>query len=440
MSLNYLVNPGCGLKGEIRVPGDKSISHRSIIIGALAEGITEVVNLLEGEDVLSTVKAMRALGVRIEAPKEGLLKIHGVGFKGLQSLKAPLDLGNSGTSMRLLAGVLAGQNFDSRLFGDDSLMARPMGRVIHPLNLMGASLRGENGDYPPILITGKKTLTGIQYDMPVASAQVKSALLLAGLFIDGEITVREPGPTRDHTERMLEGFGYSISRESKKISLRGGGTLVGRPIEVPADLSSAAFFLIGAAITPNSDILLKHVGINPTRTGILKILELMGADFQILNQREVSGEPVGDIRIRYSKLRGIEIPSDLVPLAIDEFPVIFIAAACAEGCTKLSGAAELRVKESDRIASMAIGLDVLGVKNKVMDDGIVISGGVIKGGKVNSFDDHRIAMAFAIAGLAARSPIEISNCENIATSFPNFCEAATNIGVDVVMKANSPEV
>ena len=220
--------------------------------------------------------------------------------------------------------------------------------------------------------------------------------------------------------------------------MRGGGTLVGRPIEVPADLSSAAFFLVGAAITPNSDILLEHVGINPTRTGILKILELMGADFQILNQREVSGEPVGDIRIRYSKLRGIEIPSDLVPLAIDEFPVIFIAAACAEGCTKLSGAAELRVKESDRITSMAIGLDVLGVKNKVLDDGIVISGGVIKGGKVNSFDDHRIAMAFAIAGLAATSPIEISNCENIATSFPNFCEAARNIGVDIVMKVDSP--
>ena len=438
MSLNYLVNPGCGLKGEIRVPGDKSISHRSIIIGALAEGVTEVVNLLEGEDVLSTVKAMRALGVRIEAPKEGFLQIHGVGFNGLQSPKAPLDLGNSGTSMRLLSGVLAAQNFDSQLFGDDSLMARPMGRIIHPLNLMGASLRGENGDYPPILITGNQTLTGIQYDMPVASAQVKSALLLAGLFIDGEVTVREPGPTRDHTERMLEGFGYSISKESNKISLSGGGTLVGRSIEVPADLSSAAFFLVGAAITPNSDILLKHVGINPTRTGILKILELMGADFQILNQREVSGEPVGDIRIRYSKLRGIEIPSDLVPLAIDEFPVIFIAAACAEGCTKLSGAAELRVKESDRIASMAVGLDVLGVKNKVMDDGIVISGGVIKGGKVNSFDDHRIAMAFAIAGLAAISPIEISNCENIATSFPNFCETARNIGLDIVMKVDSP--
>ena len=216
MSLNYIVNPGCGLKGEIRVPGDKSISHRSIIIGALAEGVTEVVNLLEGEDVLSTVKAMQALGVRIEAPKEGFLQIHGVGFDGLQPPKAALDLGNSGTSIRLLAGVLAGQNFDSRLFGDDSLMARPMGRVIHPLNLMGASLRGGNGDYPPILITGNQTLTGIQYDMPVASAQVKSALLLAGLFIDGEITVREPRPTRDHTERMLEGFGYSISRESKK--------------------------------------------------------------------------------------------------------------------------------------------------------------------------------------------------------------------------------
>tara|TARA_B100000579_G_scaffold436095_1_gene461084 strand:- start:417 stop:1739 length:1323 start_codon:yes stop_codon:yes gene_type:complete len=440
MSLNYLVNPGYGLKGEIRVPGDKSISHRSIIIGALAEGITEVVNLLEGEDVLSTVKAMRALGVRIEAPKEGFLQIYGVGFKGLQSPKAPLNLGNSGTSMRLLSGVLAGQNFDSRLLGDDSLMARPMERIIHPLNLMGASLRGENGDYPPIVITGNQTLTGIQYDMPVASAQVKSALLLAGLFIDGEVTVREPGPTRDHTERMLEGFGYSLSRESNKISLSGGGTLVGRPIEVPADLSSAAFFLVGAAITPNSDILLKHVGINPTRTGILKILELMGADFQILNQREVSGEPVADIRIRYSKLRGIEIPSDLVPLAIDEFPVIFIAAACAEGNTKLSGAAELKVKESDRITSMAIGLDILGVKNKVTDDGLVISGGVIKGGKVNSFDDHRIAMAFAIAGLAATNPIEISNCENIATSFPNFFEVAQNIGMDIVMKVHSPAV
>ncbi len=434
MSLSYLVNPGFSLRGEIRIPGDKSISHRSIILGSLALGTTEVLNLLESEDVLSTVKVMRELGIRIEMSLEGTVHIYGDGFRGLKPSKKPLDMGNSGTSMRLLSGVLAGQNFDSHLIGDNSLMSRPMGRIIHPLNSMGAALSGEQGDYPPIFIKGNRELTGIRYEMPVASAQVKSALLLAGLYVDGETTVKEPSPTRDHTEKMLEGFGYSITREKDLISLRGGGYLTGRRIEVPGDLSSAAFFLVGASITPGSDILLQHVGINPTRIGILKILELMGADFQIVNSREMSGEPVADIRVRYAKLSGIEIPEILVPLAIDEFPAIFIAAACAEGLTTLSGAAELRVKESDRISCMAEGLDALGVKNKVMDDGIIISGGVIKGGSVNSFDDHRIAMAFAIAGLVATDPIEISNCENIATSFPNFFEVASDIGLDITQR------
>ncbi len=434
MSLSYVVNPGFSLTGEIRVPGDKSISHRSIILGCLASGTTEVVNLLESEDVLATVRSMRELGIRIEMPIEGVVHIYGEGFKGLKPSNKPLDMGNSGTSMRLLSGVLAGQNFDSHLIGDNSLMARPMGRIIHPLNSMGAALSGKQGDYPPICIKGNRELIGIRYEMPVASAQVKSALLLAGLYVDGEITVIEPSPTRDHTERMLEGFGYSIRRKKNSISLRGGGYLKGHRIEVPGDLSSAAFFLVGASITPGSDILLQHVGINPTRIGILKILELMGADFQIVNSREMSGEPVADIRVRYAKLSGIEIPESLVPLAIDEFPAIFIAAACAEGPTKLSGAAELRVKESDRISCMAAGLDTLGVKNKVKDDGIIVSGGGIKGGNVNSFGDHRIAMAFAIAGLVATDPIEISNCENVATSFPDFFEVAAGIGLDITQR------
>ena len=434
MSLNYLVSPGFSLKGEVRVPGDKSISHRSIILGSLAVGTTEVINFLESEDALTTINVMRALGIKIEGPEQGHVHIFGNGINGLQASKSPLNMGNSGTSMRLFSGVLAGQKFSSDLYGDESLMSRPMGRVIHPLNSMGGSLRGYEGDYPPIFITGNRKLKGIRYEMPIASAQVKSALLLAGLFADGRTTLREPSSTRDHTERMLEGFGYSISRNHEEISLCGGGNLTAGRIEVPADLSSAAFFLIGAVVTPGSDILLEHVGINPTRSGILKILELMGADFQILNRRQVSGEPIGDIRVRYSQLHGIEIPTDLVPLAIDEFPIIFIAAACAEGDTTLSGASELRVKESDRIACMALGLDALGVKNRVMDDGIIISGGTIKGGKVNSFGDHRIAMSFAIAGLVAEGPIEIFDCENIATSFPTFYNAARSLGMDIVQE------
>ena len=429
--MNYLINSGYGLQGEISLPGDKSISHRSIILGSLATGITNVFNFLDSADARSTINAMRMLGVEIEGPKNGNVKICGVGMEGLQPPNSSLDMGNSGTSMRLLTGLLAAQSFDSSLHGDDSLMSRPMRRVIDPLNSMGGCVMGNENGYPPILVSGNRRLKGINYDLPMASAQVKSCLLLAGMFADGITSLKEPAVTRDHTERMLEGFGYPILRTNERISLSGGGSLRGRRFEVPSDLSSAAFFIVGASITPGSDILLRRVGINPTRAGVIKILELMGADLQILNQEEVSGEPIADIRIRYSKLRGIRIPLDLVPLAIDEFPAIFIAAASAHGDTKLCGASELRLKESDRILSMASGLDILGVKNKVLDDGIIISGGEIKGGQVNSFSDHRIAMAFAIAGLVATDTVEVLGCENVATSFPNFVEISRSLGIEI---------
>ena len=429
--MNYLINPGRILQGEASLPGDKSISHRSIILGALATGTTNVFNFLESADAESTINAMRMLGVDIEGPENGNVKVLGAGMDGLRSPDSSFNMGNSGTSMRLLTGLLAAQSFDSSLYGDHSLMSRPMTRIIDPLKSMGACVKGNENGYPPLLISGNRRLKGINYDLPVASAQVKSCLLIAGMFAEGVTSLKEPAITRDHTERMLEGFGYPVSRTNGRISLSGGGNLHGRKFEVPSDLSSAAFFIVGASITPGSDILLRDVGINPTRAGIIKILELMGADLQILNQTEVSGEPVADIRIRYSKLKGIQIPVDLVPLAIDEFPAIFIAAASAHGDTRLCGASELRVKESDRISSMASGLDTLGVKNKVLDDGIIISGGEIGGGQIRSFSDHRIAMAFAIAGLVANDTVEILGCENVATSFPSFVEISRSLGMEI---------
>ncbi len=429
--MNYLINPGYGLQGETSLPGDKSISHRSIILGSLATGITTVFNFLDSADARSTINAMRMLGVEIEGPKNGNVKIFGVGMHGLQSPNSSLDMGNSGTSMRLLTGLLSAQTFDSSLHGDLSLMSRPMARIIDPLNSMGGCVKGTENGFPPILVSGNRQLKGINYDLPMASAQVKSCLLLAGMFAEGVTSLKEPAITRDHTERMLEGFGYPIFRNKQRISLTGGGKLQGRNFEVPSDLSSAAFFMVGASITPGSDVFLRSVGINPTRTGIIRILELMGADIQVLNQREVNGEPLADIRIRYSKLVGIRIPLDLVPLAIDEFPAIFIAAASAQGDTELRGASELRFKESDRILSMASGLTALGVKNEVLDDGIIISGGAIGGGQVKSFSDHRIAMAFAVAGLVATDTVEILGCENVLTSFPNFVEISRSLGMEI---------
>jgi len=433
-SIQFNVNPGGQLAGRIRVPGDKSISHRSVMLGALANGTTEIDGLLEGEDVLATLAAFRAMGVNAEGPDKGRLTIHGVGLHGLQAPKAPLDMGNSGTAMRLMCGILAGQDFDSELVGDASLSKRPMNRVADPLRSMGAVIDTEENGRPPLRIHGNQNLKGISYPLPVASAQVKSALLLAGLYAHGRTQVTEPAPTRDHTERMLRGFGYAVDVDGATISLDGGGALTSSRIDVPADISSAAFFLVGASIAPGSDLVLEHVGMNPTRIGVINILRLMGASIEISNERTVGGEPVADLRVQSATLHGIDIPEDQVPLAIDEFPALFIAAAQAEGTTRLTGAHELRVKESDRIAVMGQGLATLGISHQETDDGIIINGqpGVAwQGGVVDSHGDHRIAMSFAMAGLQASAPITIRDCLNVNTSFPNFVDLASGVGLKV---------
>lgn len=429
--MEFKLMPGGAVTGEVRVPGDKSMSHRSIMLGALAQGTTRVSGFLEGEDALATVAAFRAMGVTIEGPDDGKVTIHGVGLQGLRAPEVDLDLGNSGTSIRLLSGLLAGQSFDTVLTGDASLCGRPMGRVMDPLALMGARIRGEEGGRPPLRIAGGQNLQSIHYDLPMASAQVKSCVLLAGLYSQGRTSVTEPAPTRDHTERMLRGFGYDVKNDDGVISLEGGGDLRATDIDVPADISSAAFFLVAASIAPGSDLLLTHVGINPTRTGVLNILKLMGADITLKHEREVGGEPVADIHVRYAPLKGIEIPQDQVPLAIDEFPALFIAAACAQGRTVLRGAQELRLKESDRIAAMAEGLTTLGIANEVLEDGIIIDGGTPGGGVIHTYHDHRIAMSFAIAALRAESEISVLDCDHVATSFPGFDSLARGLGLQL---------
>lgn len=428
-NVTYKVSSGGKLRGAIRVPGDKSISHRSIMLGALAEGTTEISGFLEGEDSLCTLQAFCDMGVQIDRPGAQRVVVRGVGMNGLRAPAKALDLGNSGTSMRLMAGLLSGQSFDVEMTGDASLSRRPMRRVTEPLAQMGARIETTAQGTPPLKIMGGSRLKGIAYDMPVASAQVKSALLLAGLYAEGMTCVTEPAPTRDHTERMLQGFGYEVERRGPTVCLRGGGRLRATAIDVPADISSAAFFLVGASIATGSELELSHVGINPTRTGVITILRLMGADIRLKNERTVGGEPVADLVVRSALLHGIEIPEDQVPLAIDEFPVLFIAAACAEGTTVLRGAEELRVKESDRIQSMADGLRVLGVEAQPTADGMIIRGGPIGGGRVDSKGDHRIAMAFAMAALRAGGEIEIADCANVKTSFPGFVELVNGCGL-----------
>jgi 3-phosphoshikimate 1-carboxyvinyltransferase len=431
--LDFIVKAGGTLRGTFRVPGDKSISHRSIMFGSLAEGTTHVSGFLQGEDSLNTLRAFRAMGVKIEGPSaDGKVVIHGVGMKGLKKSAQALDLGNSGTSMRLMSGLLSGQAFDVELMGDRSLSKRPMKRVTDPLAKMGAKVDTAEGGKPPLKIHGGQTLHGIDYVMPMASAQVKSCLLLAGMYAQGTTRVTEPAPTRDHTERMLTAFGYPVKREGNAtVVIQGGGKLKACDIDVPADISSAAFFMVGASIAKDADVTLQHVGINPTRTGIIDILKLMGANIELLNQREVGGEPVADIRIRSAQLKGVNIPEHLVPLAIDEFPVIFVAAACAQGETVVTGAEELRVKESDRIQVMADGLKVLGVDARPTPDGMIIRGGKIGSGKVHAHDDHRIAMAFTMAALRASGTIHIEDCVNVNTSFPGFVELAKKAGIDI---------
>jgi len=429
---DYIVKSGGHLNGEFRVPGDKSISHRSIMFGAIADGTTRVTGFLQGEDSLNTLRAFRAMGVEIEGPNDkGEVTIYGVGIDGLSAPADSIDLGNSGTSIRLMSGLLSGQAFDVVLSGDRSLSKRPMKRVTEPLALMGAKVDTDEGGRPPLKINGGSAIKGIDYVMPMASAQVKSCVLLAGMYAQGKTCVTEPATTRDHTERMLNAFGYPVVTTDNKMCIEGGGRLTACDIDVPADISSAAFYMVGASIAENSDITLQHVGINPTRTGIIDILKLMGANIEILNDRIVGGEPVADIRIRSAKLKGINVPERLVPLAIDEFPVLFVAAACAEGKTVVTGAEELRVKESDRIQVMADGLLAIGVDAEATPDGMIINGGSIKGGKVHSRDDHRIAMAFTMAALRSDSDIIIEDCENVSTSFPDFIGIANKAGIAV---------
>jgi len=422
--------PGGTVTGSFRVPGDKSISHRSIILSSIAEGTTRVSGFLEGEDSLNTLAAFRAMGVPIERDGSQIL-IKGVGLYGLRKPDGFLQMGNSGTAMRLMLGLLAGQAFNSTLVGDDSLSKRPMNRVIKPLREMNAIIESRPGGMAPLQVHAQPDLRAIRYEMPIASAQVKSCIMLAALYAEGETTIIETAPSRDHTERMLKGFGCELVNSDLQITLRGKQTLYATDIDVPADISSAAFFLVAASIAVDSEIILQHVGINPTRTGVIQILNLMGADILLLNEREVGGEAVADIRVRSAPLKGIHIPQALVPLAIDEFPVLFVAAAHAKGETVLTGAEELRVKESDRIETMAQGLRTLGIEVEAMADGIRIQGGSIKGGVVDSHGDHRIAMAFSVASLVASEGISIGDCANVDTSFPGFVDLARKSGIQV---------
>jgi 3-phosphoshikimate 1-carboxyvinyltransferase len=425
----WIATRGEGVGGEMTVPGDKSISHRALMLGGIAEGTTEVRGFLEGEDCLATMAAMRAMGVRIDRGAGGRITVEGVGLTGLEPPREPLDMGNAGTAMRLMTGLLAGQSFDSVLIGDSSLMKRPMERVAAPLRSMGAVVETQEGR-PPVRIRGGQRLVGADHRLNVASAQVKSALLLAGLYAQGRTSVTEPAVTRDHTERMLRAFGIDVTVEGARVSLL-PGTLRGTRIDVPADFSSAAFFIVAATIAGKSPLVIRNVGVNPTRTGLLEMLRLMGGRIELRNPRLAGDEPVADLLVEPARLRGIAVPPGLVPLAIDEFPAFFVAAALAEGETTVSGAAELRVKESDRIGVMAEGLATLGASVEALPDGMRIRGGGLGGGTIDSHGDHRIAMAFAVAATRAQAPIRILDVANVATSFPGFPSVAASAGLRV---------
>jgi len=434
--LTYVVQPGGKLFGVLRVPGDKSISHRAVMFGSLADGVSEVTGFLTGEDCLCTMKAFQAMGVRIEQLGPTHLRVHGVGLHGLKAPAAALDLGNSGTSMRLMSGLMAAQNFETNLIGDASLSKRPMRRIVDPLRLMGAAIATtDKGTSPLVISKAPAGLKAISYDSPVASAQVKSGILLAGLYADGKTEVREPEASRDHTERMLRGFGVEVEATPGYAAVRGGQRLKATNIEVPADISSATFPMVAAAIVPGSDLLLTAVGINPTRTGIIDILRRMGTSIELTNERMFGGEPVADIRVRGGELKGVAIGGDLVASAIDEFPAVFVAAACASGTTVVTDAEELRVKESDRIAAMCDGLSALGVSAIAQADGAIITGrggaSPIGGGTVDSKGDHRIAMSFAIAALRASAAITILDCANVNTSFPGFVSLMGGAGLKI---------
>ena len=420
----------CGpLRGTIRVPGDKSISHRAIMLGALAVGETRVTGLLEGEDVLATAAAMRALGASVERLGEGAWSVHGVGVGAQLQPREPLDMGNSGTSTRLLMGLVASHPMEVRFTGDASLSRRPMGRVIEPLGLMGAAFEASEGGRLPLTVRGASPAVPIRYRLPVASAQVKSAVLLAGLNTPGITTVIEPVPTRDHSERMLRGFGAQIDVDAdplgaRVIHIRGEAELLAQTIEVPGDPSSAAFFLVAALVVPGSALTIENVGLNPTRAGLIAVLRHMGGSIEEVNRREVGGEPVADLLVRHSALKGIEVDPALAPSMIDEFPVLFVAAALAQGRTVTSGLDELRVKESDRLAAMAAALTAIGARVTETADGLTIDGTggepLEGGGPIMTHLDHRIAMSMAVAGLASYAGVEVDDTRPIATSFPAF--------------------
>ena len=425
---NWTVSAGGAIRGEVEVPGDKSVSHRAVMLGALADGITHVEGFLEGEDTRATAAIFSRMGVEIETPSDSQRIVHGVGLHGLRTPDGPLDCGNAGTGMRLLAGLLAGQRFDSVLVGDQSLSRRPMRRVVEPLSKMGARIESGAGGLPPLRISGGSTLAGIDYTPEIASAQVKSALLLAGMYARGDTVVREPHPTRDYTERMLRTFGAQIEFSPGFVRLRGGQRLHATAIRVPADFSSAAFFIVAATVIPGSHLRMRAVGLNPRRTGLLAALRAMGANILEENLGEQGGEAVADLVVRHATLQGIEVPEGIVPDMIDEFPALMVAAACARGATVIRGAGELRVKESDRLAAMSTGLRALGIRVDETADGATIHGGRIGAGHVESLGDHRIAMAFAVAAQRAAGPVRIIDTSNVATSFPDFVALAQRVG------------
>ena len=430
---SYRVLPASRVTGRIRVPGDKSISHRTMMLGGIAEGRTEVSGFLASADCLATMEAFRAMGVQVDRHSATSLTVHGRGLHGLQAPGKVLDMGNAGTAIRLSMGLLAGQSFETVLTGDASLRSRPMERVAKPLRLMGADIATTDGK-PPVTVRPVARLAGIDYALPVASAQVKSAILLAGLYAEGLTVVTEPAPTRDHTERMLRGFGVAIETSGARVRLQGRQTLTGTRIDVPGDISSAAFFLVAGCLAGFDEFVVENVGVNPTRTGVIDILRLMGADIHLHARPSQGSEPVADIEVRRGALHGVQVPEALIPLAIDELPVLFIAAAAAAGETVFTGAAELRVKESDRLAVMAEGLSRIGVIHELAPDGIRIQGGRrFGGGEVDSHGDHRIAMSFAVASLHSDAEIRVRDVENVGTSFPGFVETACGCGLDVAL-------
>ncbi len=435
--MDFRVEPSTVHDAKVNVPGDKSVSHRALMLGSVATGKTEISGFLAGEDCLATLQAYRDMGVDITQHDATRLTVHGVGASGLRAPERPLDLGNSGTAMRLMAGILAGQDFDSVLTGDESLTGRPMGRVITPLTAMGAAIESDCDGTPPLQISGGLRLHGIDYRLPIASAQVKSCVLLAGLFADGSTSVTEPAPTRDHTERMLAAMGVAIAVEGSRITLQGRQPLQGCPIDIPGDLSSAAFVILAVLLASDASVLICNVGVNPTRTGVIDILQAMGGDITLENPRNLGKEPVADIRVSSSALRGGPVDPGLVSLAIDEFPVIFVAAAAASGETSFAGIGELRVKESDRIAAMAAGLRALGITVEESHDAAVVHGGQFAGGSVASCGDHRIAMSLAIAGSVAAAPVTVHEVETVATSFPGFADLMADLGMKIRVEAAS---